>query len=67
MKDKSKPNIYRQAQHFADVTKMLLAKGKINRAKKCLQIAEDIFNKGTSEIKNAFQTFIFIPFQALWK
>ena len=53
MKAKSKPNIYKQAQHFADVTKTLIAKGNINRAKKCLQIAEEIFVNGTSEVKNA--------------
>lgn len=52
MKVKSKPNIYKQAQHFADVTKKLIAKGNIARAKKCLQKAEHIFNNGTSEIKN---------------
>lgn len=52
MKVKSKPNIYRQAQHFADVTKMLIATGNINRAKKCLQIAESIFSNGTEEVKN---------------
>ena len=53
MNTKSKPNIYKQAQHFADVTKTLIAKGNINRAKKCLQIAEEIFVNGTSEVKNA--------------
>ncbi len=53
MNTKSKPNIYKQAQNFADVTKTLIAKGNINRAKKCLQIAEEIFVNGTSEVKNA--------------
>jgi hypothetical protein len=52
MKAKSKPNIYRQAQHFADITKRLIASGNIHRAKKCLQIAEDIFVNGTAEVKN---------------
>ena len=52
MKAKSKSNIYMQAQRFADVTRMLIAKGNIIRAKKCLQIAEDIFVNGTSEVKN---------------
>lgn len=53
MKTQSKPNIYKQAQHFADVTKILLSNGNISRAKKCLQIAEEIFVNGTSEVKNA--------------
>lgn len=53
MNTKSKPNIYKQAQNFADVTKTLIAKGNINRTKKCLQIAEEIFVNGTSEVKNA--------------
>lgn len=53
MKVKSKLNIYKQAQYFADVTKTLIAKGNINRAKKCLKIAEEVFVNGTSEVKNA--------------
>ena len=52
MKDRSKLNIYRQAQHFADVTKLLLATGNIQRAKKCLEKAEDIYVNGTAEIKH---------------
>ncbi len=40
-------------QRFADITKTLLIQGNINRAKHCLQVAEDIFNKGTLEIRNA--------------
>ncbi len=52
MKVKEKSNIYNQAQRFADVTKALIINGKIQRAKRCLQMAESIFNNGTSEIKN---------------
>ena len=40
-------------QRFADVTKTLIMTGNILRAKRCLQRAEDIFNSGTIEIKNA--------------
>lgn len=39
-------------QRFADVTKTLIIQGNINRAKRCLQTAEEIFNKGNSEIRN---------------
>lgn len=40
-------------QRFANVTKTLIMTGKIKRAKHCLKIAEDLFNHGTNEIKNA--------------
>lgn len=53
MKNKSKQTLYTQMQRFADVTKNLIKTGNIHRAKLCLQKAEEIFNKGTSEIKNA--------------
>jgi len=53
MKGKTKPSIYNQAQRFANLTKTLIMKGKIQRAKRCLQKAEFMFNNGTSEIKNA--------------
>lgn len=52
MKAKTKPNLYRQAQRFADVTKMLIAKGNMNRAKHCLQLAEKIFVNGPFQVKN---------------
>lgn len=44
--------IYQQAQHYAEVTKNLIANGNIVRAKKCFQLAENIFVNGPSEIKN---------------
>lgn len=53
MKNKTNTNIYAQMQRFADVTKTLIMTGNILRAKRCLERAEDIFNKGTDEIKNA--------------
>ena len=53
MRNNKNQNIYKQMQRFADVTKTLITQGNIDRAKHCLQIAEDIFNKGTLEIKNA--------------
>ena len=53
MKNKTNKNIYSQMQRFADITKTLIMTGNIYRAKRCLEKAEDIFNKGTDEIKNA--------------
>ena len=53
MKENSSQNIYKQMQRFADITKLLLIQGNIQRTKHCLQIAEEIYNKGTAEIKNA--------------
>lgn len=52
MKGKLKLNIYDRAQHFADVTKVFIAQGQIQRVKKCLQIAENLFVHGTNEVKN---------------
>ena len=40
-------------QRFAEVTKTLIINGNIKRAKRCLATAEEIFNQGTGEIKNA--------------
>ena len=40
-------------QRFADVTKTLIIQGNIERAKRCLNKAEELFMKGPSEIKNA--------------
>ena len=53
MKVESKQNNYKQIERFADVTKKLIMVGNIQRAKRCLQKADEIFNNGTSEIKNA--------------
>ncbi len=53
MKVKSKPNIYKQAQHFANVTKQLIQSGHIKLAERCLQEAENNYKNGTSEVKNA--------------
>ena len=53
MKNKANSgNVYDQMQRFANITKQLIIIGNINRAKHCLQIAEDIFNSGNNEIKN---------------
>lgn len=52
MKNKSKQNIYTQMQHFADVTKALIMTGQMQRANRCLQIAEDLFYKSTTEMRN---------------
>ncbi len=52
MKVQKKPNIYKQAHRFADVTKTLIMKGKMVRVKKCLQMAEEMFNKGSYETRN---------------
>lgn len=51
MKVNSEPNIYGQAQRFADVTKYLIRAGHGKLAGLCLQKAEDIFINGTAEVK----------------
>jgi len=52
MKYNTQKNIYKQTQRFAEITKTLIMIGNINRAKHCLQIAENIYKNGSSEIKN---------------
>lgn len=50
MKNQPKQSIYSQMQQFANVTKTLIMQGNLKRAKKGLQIAQNLFNK---EIRNA--------------
>lgn len=40
-------------QRFANVTKTLIRKGNIARAKHCLNVAEELYTKGSAEIKSA--------------
>ena len=40
-------------QRFAEVTKTLIINGNIERAKRCLKTAEEVFNRGTTPIQNA--------------
>jgi len=42
-----------KAAQFAEITKNLIRKGKISRAKKCLDMAELLFTTGSNETKNA--------------
>ena len=44
--------IYKQAERFAEITKKAIISGNINRAKKCLAVAERLFVSGSSETKN---------------
>ncbi len=53
MKSKNFPNVYKQAQRFANLTKELIVSGNIRRAKNCLHKAEYLFVIGTNEVKNA--------------
>lgn len=42
-----------QAQRFAEITKSAIISGNISRAKKFLNIAENLLENGNNEIKNA--------------
>lgn len=53
MKSKNFPNVYKQAQRFANLTKELIVSGNIRRAKNFLHKAEYLFVIGTNEVKNA--------------
>lgn len=46
-------SIYKQAERFAEITKKSIICGNIVRAKKCLALAERLFNTGSIETKNA--------------
>jgi hypothetical protein len=52
MKDKSNQTLYSQMQRFANITKNLIRRGNIERAKRCLNVAEEMYEKGTEEIKS---------------
>jgi hypothetical protein len=45
--------IYKQAERFAEITKTAIITGNINRAKKCLALAERLFETGSNETKIA--------------
>lgn len=45
--------VYKQAERFAEITKTAIITGNINRAKKCLAMAERLFETGSSETKNS--------------
>ncbi len=42
-----------KATQFAEITKSCIKQGNVMRAKKCLDIAELLFNTGSNETKNA--------------
>jgi hypothetical protein len=52
MKVQEMPNIYSQAQRFADLTKSLIKSGHLRSAKRCLQKAEALFLSGSLETRN---------------
>jgi hypothetical protein len=53
MKNEKTRSIYKNAQRFADVTKSFIMQGNINRAKRCMLIAENLITTGNKEIQNA--------------
>jgi len=44
--------IYKQAERFAEITKTAIITGNISRAKKCLAVAERLFETGSTDTKN---------------
>lgn len=53
LKNISNPTVYSKIQRFADITKNLIMIGNIQRAKRCLNVADEIYKNGSAEIKNA--------------
>lgn len=45
--------IYRQAERFAEITKTAIITGNINRARKCLALAERLLVNGNNETRIA--------------
>jgi hypothetical protein len=52
MKNRHEQNIYKRMQRFADITKEFIKIGNVGRAKRCLNVAETIFNQSTEDVKN---------------
>jgi hypothetical protein len=46
-------SVYKQAERFAEITKKAISIGNIIRAKKCLTLAEKLFETGSQETRNA--------------
>jgi hypothetical protein len=46
-------SVYKQAERFAEITKKSIITGNIIRAKKCLTLAEKLFETGSQETRNA--------------
>lgn len=44
--------IYKQAERFAEITNKAIISGNISRAKRFLNIAENLFETGNNETKN---------------
>lgn len=44
--------VYKQAERFAEITKLAIASGNITRAKKFLSLAESMLAKGSNETKS---------------
>lgn len=53
MKTQQSKNLYKIMQRFADITVSFILNGQLNRAAKCLQIADKLFRSGNIIIKNA--------------
>lgn len=45
--------IYRQAERFAEITKTAIISGNINRARKCMALAERLLINGNNETRIA--------------
>ena len=53
--------IYKQAERFAEITKRAIISGNINRAKKCLALAERLLTTGSNETKIAISNVYLFP------
>ena len=53
MKKYNEAGVYKQVQRFADLTIAMILKGNMERAKKCIGVAEMLLIKGNYQTKNA--------------
>ena len=44
-------NVFKNAERFAEITKKALIAGNVQRAKKCIRVAEKLFVTGSTETK----------------
>lgn len=44
-------NVFKNAERFAEITKKALIAGNVQRAKKCIRVAEKLFVTGSTETR----------------
>jgi hypothetical protein len=51
----NKGNVYKTVQCFADFTRQLIGNGNLKAVKHCVNLAEELLEKGNSTVQNAIE------------